>query len=220
MAVRKSFDHEFEKLARKAVLCNSCFSAGTVEPALIDLPQPKWVGPRYRTTERRVVIVLINPGAGAGWADQQNEKLRQHLVDFRDGGSLEPAMAHQREDMPNWGKGRFCTYFFGQPSNGGLGLIPDEIALVNIAWCATKDNRYPRSFLNACYAKHTAHLIEILEPTAVLLCGSATHQFGNRIPPSAKVFKLLHYMHREGAARQQAQLNKPGLLEALGIERQ
>jgi hypothetical protein len=78
----------------------------------------------------------------------------------------------------------------------------EVLAFINIALCATKENKYPRTMLARCFALHTAALAEALRPEVVLLSGSATHsfasEFGLRLP-AARVIPMLHYAHREGA---------------------
>ena len=50
---------------RAAIGCRVCFERLPIQSALIDLAQPRWVGSAYRGAERRVAIVLVNPGSGA-----------------------------------------------------------------------------------------------------------------------------------------------------------
>ncbi|MCF8131317.1 MAG: hypothetical protein K9N10_22630, partial [Deltaproteobacteria bacterium] len=133
---------------------------------------------------------------------------------FADGtGSLEEVFKHQAQDMPKWGRGRLYNFYIN-----GLGLNLSDVALGNIAWCSTKGNRYPDKMLRHCFSKHTASLIDILEPDVILLSGTATHRFAKVIRkqhPAAKVVEMLHYAHREGRDVQQAELDRVRGLIAL-----
>lgn len=218
--MKNEFSSQLLRLARRAMDCDVCFKGLGLglEHALINLPQPKWIGPHYSTSGQKILIVLINPGAGAGWADDANHALLNRLIEFKAGAAIEPVMQHQLNDMPNWGRGRFWKYFFDQPLVGGLGLDPQKIALTNIAWCPTAGNLYPSKMLATCFERHTRELLNLLAPDVVLLCGSNTHPFASLMPRNSEVFSLLHYAHREGNAAQLAQLNDPRLRKALGID--
>ena len=108
--------------------------------------------------------------------------------------------------MPNWGHGRFRTFYIE-----GLGLRLDEIAFANIAWCATSGNRYPQLMLTECFDRFTRRLIELLSPTHVLLSGSKTHAFTSKVraaAPKADVIEMLHYAHREGHDKEKIELDR------------
>jgi len=53
-----------DDLFKSAVRCNDCFENGRLQRSSIDLAQPRWIGPRYWSVRPRVLIVLMNPGAG------------------------------------------------------------------------------------------------------------------------------------------------------------
>jgi len=120
------------------------------------------------------------------------------LQDFAaQGGTLRAIFAHQATDMPNWGAGKFTAFYFN-----GLGLSVSEVAFANIAWCATRGNKYPASMLNRCFERHTLPLLRALCPDVVLLSGSSAHGFRPAIErglPQATVIPMLHYAHRGGS---------------------
>ena len=107
--------------------------------------------PRYWAAERKIAIVLLNPGSGEGRADDADLRMREKLTAFRERQlPIADILQHQRDDLRNWGRGRFWSYFAS-----GLGLNVDRTALANVAWCATSGNSYPAPMLNQCFEKHT-----------------------------------------------------------------
>lgn len=199
----------FEVLARSAVACNACFVDGRLQRPLVDIAQPRWVGPKYWGAPRKVCILALNPGGGSERHAQENGAFVAHLRAFRDTGQgLQAILDHQGRDTPNWGRvpGRFTRFYFD-----GLGLDPQEVALANIAWCATAGDKYPDWMLNNCFGRHTGPLLEHLNPDVVLLSGSKTHRFVQAVAallPNSKVLPMLHYAHREPPARESAELER------------
>lgn len=187
---------EFISVSRRATGCDDCFVRFRVERPTIDIAQPRWIGPDYKTSNPRVLILMLNPGSGDGRADDADRHFRKLLHDFH-GGSVELAsvMEHQRADIPNWGRGRMAKSL----TLSGLSL--DRIALMNVAWCATKGNKYPGVMLRHCFSKFTAEAILILNPDVIVLCGSSVHGFLSQLSnllPRVRFFKSLHYAHRKG----------------------
>ncbi len=184
-----------ESICREATRCRFCFERGWVQPAYIDAAQPRYVGPGYWTTERRIALVMLNPGQGS--ANDADQKARQLIYDFRDGAPLAPVLTQQREVMPQWGRGKYVPYI------RALGLDLDSIATLNVAMCATASNQYPGPMLNSCWERHTALLINALEPHVVVLCGSSAHPFAPRL--NIKTECAPHYATRVAReAREQA----------------
>ena len=92
-----------------------------------------------------------------------------------------------------------------------FGLTPEDIALANVAWCATSGNRYPTSMLERCFTKHTSKLLDILQPHILLASGTPTRGFQSRIQellPGSTVIPILHYAHRLGADVERRELAK------------
>lgn len=145
--------------------------------------------------------------------DQTSAASRVHDLDqiraFRDGNIvLRTILESQREGMKSWGNppGRFQSFYVD-----GLGLDFDDIAFANVAWCATEDNRYPRTMLNRCFSRHTGPLLSILRPDVVLASGSQAQAFAQSVSellPATKVIKVLHYAHREGAVASQKEFTR------------
>jgi hypothetical protein len=168
---------EFKEVAAGAIKCRDCFLDLGVDSPKIDLAQPRWVGPAYWSANPRVVVVMLNPGAGASRHDSADDKFRNLLHRFsRSLGSIDAIFAHQRKDIASWGRGRFRAFYLTK-----LGLDLDTIAFANIAWCATVGNRYPTAMLTRCFSLHTSKLLKALDPGVVLLSGSSTHRFSGAI---------------------------------------
>jgi hypothetical protein len=193
---------EFEALCSCAVACRRCFDELSVAPSLIDVAQPRWVGPQYGLVEPRVVVVMLNPGSGESRTDGADGRFRELIHAFADGsGSLETVLKHEARDMVNWGGGRFLRFYVDK-----LGLQLDDIAFANVAWCGTRGNQHPGAMLKACFERHTSRLLTILDPEVVLLSGSATHRFAKWIHqhlPASRVVRTLHYAHRKGDLAQE-----------------
>ena len=79
------------------------------------------------------------------------------------------------------------------------GLDIDCIALANIAWCATAENKYPVWMLQECASRHTLKWLAQLRPSIIILSGIETHQFEGVIAqriPEARILTTYHYAHR------------------------
>lgn len=196
-----------EPLFRDACGCRVCFQGSRLKAPLIDIAQPRWIGPQYWGASRRVVIMMLNPGGGESRSDGADAECRRLLTEFRDGrGTVDAVFRHQARDIPRWGRGRLASFYLR-----GLGLHLKDIAMANVAWCATSGNKYPGHMLNECFNRHTEQLLSVLRPQVVLLSGSTIHRYGQRIQsvvPDAKVVNMMHYAHREGAQAERAELER------------
>ena len=199
------------QLARAAVACNFCFETPGLSRPRVAHAQPRWIGADYWHSRPRTAFLLLNPGSGESRNDRADVKFNTLLEDFAAGTrSLDEVLAHQREDMHEWGHGRFLRFY-----SAHLGLRLDRIAFLNVAWCATKSNVYPDSMLKECFGRHTLPLLRILQPDLLLLSGSKTRQFQAEIAvalPTARVEPMLHYAHREGTAADAAELQRVKLI--------
>lgn len=212
---------QLESLARTAVKCRACFDQGLVSAPLIDIAQPRWVGPGYWTAKRRIAVLALNPGSGKYREKRENgerpetpdERARNLLHSFASGVTpLQDIFNHQTQDMPNWGRGRFKSFFFHR-----LALDITTTAFGNIAWCASQEDKYPLGMLRECFQRHTKELLRILNPHVVILSGDKAHKFHTEVQelaPTALVECTLHYGHREGSSREEAEVSR--LLTALG----
>lgn len=190
-----------EPLYQAAMSCSACFVPGTgLHLPTIDVPQPRWVGPAYHSSSPRVLVVMLNPGQGDGPQLEKNRQLKALLHRYKGGqATFGAVLEFQREHMSVWGRpqGRFLPFY-----TTALSLSLDALAFINVALCATKENKYPRTMLSRCFASHTAAIAATLQPEVVLLSGSGTHSFAGEFAsrlPGARVVPMLHYAHREGA---------------------
>ena len=206
---------KIEQIYREATKCRVCFSQiSQLESSLIDVAQPRWIGPNYWTASKRVTVVMLNPGSGAFRKDSGDSRSRELIIGFRDGQKrLDAVFEHQAADMPNWGRGRFQKFYFED-----LGLKLAETAFANIAWCGTSGNKYPANMLDECFRRHTRNLLVALVPQVLILSGSAVHRYQKDIKealPGVAMITTLHFAHRKGhqagsleAKRVRAQLEK------------
>ena len=197
-------------LYSSAMPCDSCFGEGSpVARALVDLPQPRWVGPAYAESKTRIAVLALNPGAGSSGQEDGNLKLAALLHSFRNrAATFSDVLDYQAQHMPTWGKtpGRHINFY-----TGVTGHDLNELAFLNVALCATRGNRYPPAVLETCFRKHTSGLLQSLVPSIVLLSGSAVHKYARRIEallPTARVEPILHYAHREGRDREQQEFKR------------
>jgi hypothetical protein len=190
---------QLNEIAIGAIRCNACFETGQLTRSYVDLPQPRYIGPGYINAHPKIAWVMINPGAGS--ANPGNQSWHSVLMAYCDGeASLDDVFAEQRRHFRAWNK---LLPFLDQH-----GLDVDSIALVNIAWCASKNNEYPKEMLLHCWDRHTSSWLAALAPDIVILSGSAVHRFEtqiNSLLPAARVIKTFHYAHRpRDAARADA----------------
>jgi hypothetical protein len=186
-----------ERIIRDAVKCNDCFAcAGSkltrADP--VDVPQPRPIGPRYWTASPRIVVLLLNPAQGDRRQEAADWRFAALLHAYRDGaGTLQAVFEHQWRVMPTWA-GVQRMYL------NGYGLRLDETAWLNVAWCATLGNEYPKSaMLDRCFLKHTLPLLRDLAPEIVLVGGSGTHSYKRAIRsalPNVHLELTLHPSHR------------------------
>ncbi len=183
---------ELEKLAKGVVFCSACFEDGKLHKSYVDLPQPRYIGPGYWSVSNRIAFVMLNPGAGK--ADCRNAELKQHIERFKNSEeSLQEVFSGQRQHMPYWSGGKLISFIEKH------GLKVDDLALVNIAWCATQKNKYPKWMLRKCFKLHTSVWLKNLKPNTVILSGTASHDFKDPIQsllPQAQIFTSYHYAYR------------------------
>ena len=192
----------FESIARRAVSCDYCFAnARLVRPSVDDLAQPRYIGEGYWTSARKVVVIMPNPGAGAGTDQGIHGERRNILKRLRDSeAGMDEVFQHQFTDMINWGwpPGKFMAYI-----QVSLGLSINEIALLNLAWCATQGDEHPKFMLDACYEHHTEAALKVLSPDVIILSGGDPHKYRLKVStlfPHSKIFNVLHYAHRKSRA--------------------
>ena len=71
---------------RNAMLCHKCFEQNLVKTSLIDIPQPRWIGPNYFFKKVKIALITLNHGAGNTSGKQEvNKQFCQVLYKFKDG---------------------------------------------------------------------------------------------------------------------------------------
>lgn len=158
---------------------------------------------RYWAATTRIVIVLLNPGDSTNLGEAWNRRERECFESFYHGGDYQQIREYfrtRRDEERNAATAARPVFSWYENT---FSLEFEEIAQLNIAWCASRGNQY-RRMLRPCFERHTGALLQALEPHAVLLSGSGTHQFEGAIReliPNVHVQKTVHYAHREGAGR-------------------
>jgi hypothetical protein len=201
-------DQTIEEKLRQVMPCNVCFERGGLRRSQVDTPQPRPIGAYYETSDLRVVLVTQEPGAGTSSTHVvDNERFRELLHHFRDGGPFEPVAEHTYAGLrANWFGGFFQKLYIDE-----FGLDLEKIATANIAWCATEGNTSTGSRRTAeqrrrtieqmrqcrynCFKLHTASLLSVLDPDVVLLAGGEADKFRTGVQaacPRAEVGKVLH----------------------------
>ena len=100
-----SVTEEVDGIFRRAVSCRVCFMGPLhLRDPLINIAQPRWIGPRY-WDGLRTVLMLVNPAAGEGTHDVANEHFRGLIVAYRNGdGTIDEVFAHQKKEIPQLGE--------------------------------------------------------------------------------------------------------------------
>ena len=72
---------ELHKTFQKSLKCKVCFESPqhNLTRPLVDMAQPRWIGPGYWKTTPKIALVLTNPGAGNGYGDTENRRLNDLL---------------------------------------------------------------------------------------------------------------------------------------------
>ena len=163
----------FNDACQAAVNCDHCFAKGYARRAYIDNAQPRYVGPNYWTSTSRLLFLSINPGAGN--ASVSDQLMRNDIEEYKSNKlTLYNLFARQRGYMAEWGRyGQFLRYY-----SAICNL--EDVALLNVAWCATTGNEYPDRMLDACFSRHTRTAIETLCPTNLIACGGKAQQFARK----------------------------------------
>lgn len=198
MAERDAID-----VMRKANGCDLCFrTIAGLSRARPGLPKPRWIGEKYFAARPRVVIALINPGSGNDLPPSFHRREEELFQSFYATGDYRTIRDYFRERFAGERHGEYRRPVFTWYEDV-FGLKFEEIAQINIAWCADEGNQHPKSMLRSCFERHTSALLAALEPNAVLLSGSNLASFEPAIRaslPNVRVRTILHYAHRGGKA--------------------
>ena len=185
-------DSTLVQLSEVAVKCEKCFEDGRVARSFVNRAQPRYIGKEYWASDRRVAFLMLNPGAGR--ADWRNEDWKRTLAEFRNGSkTLQQVFDAQRRHMPFWNSGKLIRFVSAH------GLDVDSLALVNVAWCSTKKNKYPAWMLRNCMERFTGNWLRAIAPDIVVLSGTSVWPFAAQVKamlPDALLLETYHYAHR------------------------
>ena len=185
--------------------CNHCFeTVHGLERVPDGVPKPRWIGSRYYAARQGVVLVLLNPGEGRTLSEDWKRREQKVFEAFRNGGDYEDIRNYFRLRRDEELRGTTATRPVFSWYEKTFRLAFEEVAQINMAWCASKGNKY-RPMLDPCFERHTGVLLQALEPHVVLLSGSNVHCFQARIEsllPGVHVRPTIHYAHREGRQRE------------------
>lgn len=199
----------FQRVCTTAMKCRWCFKQLPLEAPTIDIAQPRWIGRTYWSARPRVLVLMLNPGSGDSRSDKADDEAVHLLRCFaktKTDSGLRKIFEHFKQDSENWGRGHFRRFY-----SEYLGLGFEDIAFANVAWCSTRGNHYPVEMLERCFSQHTQEILRVLMPQVVLLSGSATYRFADRIKkllPGTAIIKMLHFAHREGRDAEERQAKK------------
>jgi len=199
-----------DRLFKKAISCRKCFEESICLSAAIDIAQPRFIGSDYWNSPKRILILLLNPGAGnLKTKRQSNIPFKRILYDYRANRvGLSELFKFEKEHMQSWGTppGKYLAFY-----TEGLSIKLTETAFANIAWCADSRNQYPKKMLLRCFDNHTRELITLINPQIIILSGHSLHCFEHAIKAissSAMIIKTLHYAHRGGKKKERTELNR------------
>jgi hypothetical protein len=140
-----------------------------------------------------LVLVLINPGTSLDESVVRRERVA--FESFYATGTYTPVLEYfrfrrEQEDMLPRNRQFIKIY------EDVFGIDFERIALINVAWCPTLGDKYPKWMLDKCMKMHTLSLLHALDPDAVLLSGKATHSYQSLLEselPKARIRPTFHY---------------------------
>ncbi len=155
----------------RVVSCNRCTkdtSSRLLRDARENLPQPGFVGQRYRFT--RLVLIGQKPGIRRHQTEARDKRYFAELRRLRDnpnGASFRALSSILREVMKLW-----PVYTRHFPLRK-LGLELDQVAYFNVVCCRTTENTLPgRDSVSHCIDAHLKRWLELLEPRVVIFLGT------------------------------------------------
>ncbi len=195
---------------KKAIDCNHCFENLDIERGIVKASQPRWIGENYFQAEKRICILMINPG-DVGPKDEYSQikssnEFQSLIEGFKDDiVSWEDLMFFILRDMPNWGVGgKYMKLYFDH-----LGLALKDSAFLNIMLCSAKKldrngqmkNFYNQQTMQNCFELHTLSMLTELNPDVCILSGTTVWEFASRsnlrsLFPKCKFEELNHYAAR------------------------
>lgn len=196
-----------QKIYQDAIKCNDCFDSKDygLQRGLISKAQPRWIGKDYFASNKRVVMVAINPGnVGKKSAYEKinaAKEFQEKIIQFsEDTSKWNDLMAFIKHDMENWGNGRYKKFYFDI-----MKLKFDEVALMNMMLCSAmpiggSGNAYSKQTLENCYNRFTRQIIIELNPKFIILSGTLVQNVMKKFKesllidlPETEIINTFHY---------------------------
>ena len=169
--------------------CRSCFNNSQIRKnfqpfqlANIEGPQPRWIGKNYFESQKKICLMLINPGSGPNTPDHEWKPLKllnQEKSENKKIDLWEQLMEVNKRGMPQWGYWE-SLYLdrFGFNEREKLNKICFMNKMLCAAWYRNKEgkleNAYnPRSLEN-CFKLQSSSLLKILSPKNLIFSGKET----------------------------------------------
>jgi hypothetical protein len=159
--------------------CRKCFNNPNITKsgkpfgvADISGPQPRWLGRNYFSSEKKICIMLINPGSGNKTPENEwapLKKLNKAETQELKEKFWDQLMYTNEVGMPKWGA--WVNLYFES-----LGLVEkkDEVAFMNMMLCASKGNAYNKKSLDLCFSSQSSHVLRMLSPDILIFSGAQT----------------------------------------------
>jgi len=163
----------------KNYFCRKCFNNPNITKsgkpfgvADVSGPQPRWLGKNYFNSEKKICIMLINPGSGDKTPENEwapLEKLNKAETQELKEKFWDQLMYTNEVGMPKWGA--WVNLYFES-----LGLVEkkDEVAFMNMMLCASKGNAYNKKSLDLCFSSQSSNLLKMLSPDILIFSGAQT----------------------------------------------
>ena len=196
-----------QEIYKSAIKCNDCFANNKygIQRGLVSKAQPRWIGKNYFSSNKKVVMVAINPGNVGKKSSYDKIKAAENFQDkimkfWRDVSKWDELMSFINEDMENWGNGRYKKFYFDL-----MKLKIDEVALMNMMLCSATpvggtNNAYSKQTLENCYNRYTRKIIIELNPEFIILSGTlvnnAMKKFKDELLkdlPNTQIINTFHY---------------------------
>lgn len=199
--------NKVQEIYKSAIKCNDCFGDKKyrIQRGLVSKAQPRWIGENYFSSNKRVVMVAINPGNVGNKSSHGKMKAAKDFQDkiikfSKDNSKWHELMSFINEDMANWGNGRYKNFYFDL-----MKLKVDEVALMNMMLCSATPvggtkNAYSKQTLENCYNRFTRSIILELNPNFIILSGSLVNNAMKKFKddllkdlPNTKIINTFHY---------------------------
>lgn len=156
--------------------CRKCFNNPSItkkgkefEVADVKGPQPRWIGKNYFRANKKVCVMLINPGSGDKTPENDWSPLK--LLSYTDllkekEQAWEELMKTNEKGMPTWDNWKL--YYL---NSLGLEKRIDDVSFMNMMLCASRGNSYSDQSLQLCFSTQSNKLLQLLSPDILIFSG-------------------------------------------------